>query len=830
MAKRKSRAKKSAESDVPASGKGTASGKGSAADSGSGGWPRWAPLAVFALVTLFLFRKFVFSADMLYGSDTLALGYMARLFFAEALQAGSFPFWNPYILGGTPFLDSLAGGDSLYPTSLLLLVMEPYRALGWKLVIHVFLAGTFMYGWLRSLGVGKGAALVAGLAYLLTPILVTQVYPGGDGKLFVAALAPLAFWMTDRTLEGHGVGWFAGLAATIGVVLLSTHFQMAYFLFGAMGVYAIVRVVGMARTRGAGLGLRRFGAFMGAAVLGAGVSAVQMLPAVDYVTELSRRTATTTDASPEEARAYSSSYSLHPEEALSMLVPEFVGNGVEGGAAWTNGTYWGRNGLKLSHEYFGITVLLLAGLGLLRGAKTGREWLIGGIGLLAFLFALGAHTPVWRLFYVLMPGVDLFRAPSMVSFLASFAAVTLAGLGLDAVAKGVPFAEGRVKRWSFGLVGFLGLLTVLVATGILQSLWTSIVYRTPTDRAMAAFARLEPLLAQGFVAATLLAGAVAVLVMLYRDGRVPLAGLLAGLSLLIGIDLIRVNDSFIQTFDVRTWQAPDASIRFLQEAQRDRAPGRVLSLMPPLGQDVKPALYSLELAGGHHPNDLQRYREVIGMRGGGPPENLLNVPQISQILNVRFVLWPEAQFGGPPQEGLQPLAATRLQDGRIYSAVYPWNGLPRARLVSEVSVVDERETVDYMMRNDFDPVREVVLNAPLGQPLPAGPAQGEVTWIAQENNRLELSVESDRDAVLVVADNWFPAWKATVNGQQTEIHRAYHTLRAVRVPAGQSRVEMSFDAGSLRTGFLLSLLSLGLVVAAVIWGRVRPMPASDGVA
>ena len=823
MAKRKTKAKTASRPEAQA-------GKQKQPASESTGWPRWAPIAVYALVTLFLFRKFVFSADMLYGSDTLALGYMARLFFAEALQAGSFPLWNPYLLGGTPFLDSLAGGDSLYPTSLLLLFMEPYRALGWKLVIHVFLAGVFMYGWLRALGTGRGAALVAGLAYLLTPILVTQVYPGGDGKLFVAALAPLAFWMTDRTLEGRGVAWFAGLAATIGVVLLSTHFQMAYFLFGAMGVYAIVRCLGMMRAKSPALGLRRFGLFMSAAVLGAGVSAVQMLPAVDYVTELSRRTATTTGASADEARAYSSSFSLHPEEALSMLVPEFVGNGVSGGAAWAEETYWGRNGLKLSHEYFGITVLLLAGLGLLRRAKIGREWLIGAIGLLAFLFALGAYTPVWRIFYAIMPGVDLFRAPSMVSFLASFAAVTLAGLGLDAVVKGSAFGEGSVKRWSFGLVGFLGLLTVLIATGILQSLWTSVVYSGASERALAAFARLEPFLVQGFISATLLTAAVTALVILFREGRVPLAGLLAGLSLLIGVDLIRVNDSFIQTFDVRTWQAPDANMRFLQAQQQQGEPGRLLSLMPPIGQDVKPALYSIELAGGHHPNDLQRYREVIGMRGGGQPENLLNVPQISQLLNVRYLLWPEAQFGGPPQEGLQPLASTRLQDGRIYSAVYPWNGLPRARLVSGVTVVEEAETVDYMTRPSFDPTTEVVLHEPLAQPLPAGPAQGTVTWVAQENNRLELSVQSDRDALLVVADNWFPAWKATVNGQGAEIYRAYHTLRAVRVPAGQSRVEMSFDAGSLRTGLLLSLLSVSLVVAAVIWGRFSGKRKSDRVA
>ena len=129
--------------------------------------PRLLPPVLYGVVTLLLFRSFVFSDAMLVGQDTLGLGYMAREFYANALGQGTFPLWNPIILGGTPFLESLAGGDSLYPPSvLLLLVMATYRALGWKLVLHVFLAGLFMFGWTRSLGRSRAAALLAGLAYL----------------------------------------------------------------------------------------------------------------------------------------------------------------------------------------------------------------------------------------------------------------------------------------------------------------------------------------------------------------------------------------------------------------------------------------------------------------------------------------------------------------------------------------------------------------------------------------------------------------------------------------------------------------------------------------
>jgi hypothetical protein len=80
---------------------------------------------------------------------------------------------------------------------------------------------------------------------------------------------------------------------------------------------------------------------------------VQLVPAFDYVTEASRRTATTTAADAAENRTYASSWGLHPEEAFaSLFVPEFIGGnltalapaGPQGSAlrdTWVDGTYWG---------------------------------------------------------------------------------------------------------------------------------------------------------------------------------------------------------------------------------------------------------------------------------------------------------------------------------------------------------------------------------------------------------------------------------------------------------------------------------------------------------
>ncbi|MFV2006705.1 MAG: hypothetical protein ACC667_04640 [Longimicrobiales bacterium] len=807
--------------------------------------PRWLPPVLYGAVTLFLFRSFVFSDRMLVGTDTLSLGYMARDFYANALEQGTFPLWNPIILGGTPFLESLAGGDSLYPPSVvLLLLMSTYRALGWKLVLHVFLAGLFMFGWTRSLGRSRAAALLAGLAYLLAPFMVTLVYPGQDGKIFVTALAPLMFWMTETSMVRRSWMPLTGVATVVGLVILTTHFQMAYFLFGAAGAYAIFRCVQVARGRDVGEGeggvrpaATRFGLFLTASMVGVGIGAVQLLPAVDYVTDYSRRTSTTVRASDEGSVAYSSSWSLHPEEVMGLVVPEFVGN-TQGDAPWAENTYWGRNPFKLNHEYVGAVVLLLAGLAFFGAPRRGLLLFVSAMGGLALLFAVGLHTPVWRVAYEILPGVSLFRAPSQAVFLFGFAVATLMAFGVDRV---LAMARGGGEHGSRGpmrylwiAVGVLAVLTLMVSGGIFTSAWTAVLYSDIGPQRAQILGAAMPYIVRGFFVVTVLCIITVGAVWAHRSGRLHAVALISLLGVLIGLDLIRVDAPFIQTMDFARIASPDPNVQVLLDRQAEEDPFRVLSLGGGVGfgQDVTPGQFGLELAGGHHPNDLARYRELIGMVGSGLPTNLIFSTNVLRILNVRYLIWPVA-LGTPEDqalppttlENLQPISQTTLQ-GRPYETVYSFTALPRARLVAEVVVLPDDQAVPFILSEDFDPATQVVLSEPPATPLVAGPVDGDVEWISRGLNEQELRVRSDRPSLLVIADNWFPAWHARVNGEEAPVLRANHTLRAIPVPAGESTVSVYYESGQLRAGLWVTVLSLLTVlgVAVVSYGRGRQAP------
>lgn len=834
------------------------------ASAGAGGVkiPGWVPPTLFTALTVFLFREFIFSDRMLFGNDTLSMGYVVRELYAESLRTlGRVPGWAPHILGGTPFLEALSAGDSLYPPSLLLLlVMEPYRALGWKLVLHVLLAGLFFFGWVRAIGGSRAAALLGGTAYLLAPFLVGFVQPGHDGKIFVTALAPLLFWATERHFRRPGPATFAGIGLVVALVIYTTHFQMAYFLFGSVGLYAIFRSIQIARGDGpaerdaaalphretgegpgpsASGGRRpraaagRFGLFLAASLLGACGAAWQFFPAAEYVTEYSRRIQTTREAAGEAGRAWSSSYSMNPEEAMSLIVPEFAGN-QSGGSAWATNTYWGRNGIKDNHEYAGLVVLLLAAVSFVGAARRPLRWFFTGLGLLGLLFAMGAHTPVWGIFYEVVPGIRLFRAPGMVAYVFGFAAITLAALGFDRILQAKRDGDSagleRIQRVLWIATGVVGAIAVLATSGALTAAWTTVVYPSIGEYQRQVLQAHLPNIVRGASLALIIAAATAGVVWAFARGRIPAVALVGGLILLVTLDEARVDQSFIQTFDFHAWSAPDPNIRAIQEREQGGEPYRLWSLSN-RSQDVRPAMHGIELAAGHHPNDLSRYRELIGMIGSGDPANLGNV-NVRRILNVRYILWPDNERGPAPE--MPVVSRTQLGGGQPYQTVLADGGLPRARLVASAVVKSDAEAIDYIMSDAHDPSVEAVLaDAPPGA-LGGGPVEGSVRWLERLADRHRFEVVSDQPALLVVADNWFPAWRATVDGAEAPVLRAYHTLRAVPVPAGTSTVEMWYESDLLGSSFLLSMLVLlGLSAAGGVgmWrsraARIVPADAAS---
>ncbi len=74
--------------------------------------------------------------------------------------------------------------------------------------------------------------------------------------------------------------------------------------------------------------------------------------------------------------------------------------------------------------------------------------------------------------------------------------------------------------------------------------------------------------------------------------------------------------------------------------------------------------------------------------------------------------------------------------------------------------------------------------------------------------------------MLVLADAWFPGWKAALDGIPTKILRGDLLVRAVPIPAGQHQVVFRYDPLSFRLGAKVSGVAL---VMAFLVGLAGPL-------
>jgi uncharacterized membrane protein YfhO len=82
---------------------------------------------------------------------------------------------------------------------------------------------------------------------------------------------------------------------------------------------------------------------------------------------------------------------------------------------------------------------------------------------------------------------------------------------------------------------------------------------------------------------------------------------------------------------------------------------------------------------------------------------------------------------------------------------------------------------------------------------------------------------------LLLSELWYPGWRALVDGEPVEIHRANAIFQVLKLASGRHRIELEYRPGAYVWGHRISAVSLMAVLAA-LWvsrSRARPVVTSD---
>jgi hypothetical protein len=435
-------------------------------------WPDLAMAVMLLALAVAFFWKIALANLILVGVDVFTYFTPFKAYAAEVLRAGRLPLWNPYLFMGVPFLANVQTA-ALYPLNLPLIWLSTPKMVAYSIVLHIFLGGLFAYLYARlSLGLSPFGALVTAIVFAFSGFLGARVEHLTHLNVYV--WLPLLFLLFDLarlspSLVGRGPGGgtsqslvgrgleggsrpflpaLAGLALAIALQFTAGHLQASYINLFALGLYALLGnlrlggsqglaadrqirypIAGSGDPAGASWDLPRLAKALGrnlfvyvlAVGLGAALAAVQLLPSY----ELSRLSIRSGGLPYREA----ASFSLRPHLILYSLLPTF-GEDL--------GQVFGGESFSEYVGYVGVLALLLALAGILGQWCRHRTLFFVFLGALGLFLALGLANPAYFIFYKLVPGFSLFRAPARWLYLYTTSVAVLAGLGADFLVHSLP--------------------------------------------------------------------------------------------------------------------------------------------------------------------------------------------------------------------------------------------------------------------------------------------------------------------------------------------------------------------------------------------------------
>jgi hypothetical protein len=721
--------------------------------------PYW-PLLTFSVV---------FVTDGHFASDIFNGELPGRILVSQWIRSGQLPLWTSQICSGYPLVGAPADPFGLA----LFTLLPPAPALDLLLAGLMLVAGHGTYSLARRFGADRSGAVLAAISFTGSGYIATQLQhlsimstivwlPAGL-VLIDRVLAPSASPISPAPPKPKRVGV---LLATLGLLyanqLLAGFPQAAYICGLVYGSFALFRGLSDRRLRPVRESLTLLAGIAGALVLGAAAGAVILLP-------LAELTGVSDRAGPLDYQ-WATYTNFWPWNVFTFFVPYFNGDA-------SDLTYIGPPPFWENYGYVGGATALLAIYGAVRERRRPVVVFLIVMTITAFLFILGPRTPAYYVAYELIPGMARFRAPTRFLVVVELGLVLLAAVGLTR------FRAQLQRRWPGG-------------SGIPRLIAIAICVVTAVD-------------------------------LVFHQSRqnafVPARDWLAAPRT---VDIVRADTSAPRTFTphhrdihrrvhdraARGWKhvEPYFKLRDLLEPNTGGGYWNVPSADCYVG--LAPLWYVLVWSYHYYENSLIHDRAWQKFAD----ETLSIRPQFANLLRtfgVTHVL--------SPYPGEDPALTLVARETNAY--VYRVEGAARVRVVRAARRTPTDALAAARLREPtFDPEKEILLlDAPdsihptveesAGSP-DEGPGRATITH--EDARHLVVEATAPQDGFLLLADMYYPGWRAEVDGVTTPIYRANMSLRGIALPKGQHTVRFSYEPSSFFRGLWITLLALS---ALLLW-------------
>ena len=671
-------------------------------------------------------------------------------------------------------------------------------------------------------------------------------------------------------------------AFALSFQIKANHPQITYYLAMIIVGYGIWQLCKAIKEKTFPKFLRTSAIVLVAGLLGIATNTNHLWPTYEYAQHTMRggtellpddSSAATQEASPgRKSRKgldleYATQWSYGIEETMNLMIPNFNGGASAGELDRNSDTYnalkkggyqgaeqiikqlplyWGPQPFTAGPMYMGAISIFLFVLGffVLRG---GIRWWRGGVSLLALMLGWGYHLmPVSEFFFNWAPLYNKFRTVSMILVILQLLIPVLGVVAANEILFGEDYAgkKQRVQKglyWALGLTAGISALFAIVPS-LAGSFISSSDGQLPGEIAVAlADDRASMLSSDAWRSVFFIVAAFVVIVLAWRFKKLKPATAAIILAVLVLVDLWSVDKRYLNEshFVTRREFSNAFAKRPVDEIiLQDKDPHyRVLDLSVNTFNDAYVS-YHHKTIGGYSPAKLQRYQDLIE-RNISPEigalaaqmgniqtiedaQNALGYLPVLSMLNTKYII-----LGGsvPPVENNY-----RLGNAWFVNDIVPAGNANEE--IAALSAIDPaRQAViaeEFILDNDDLGAQVEAIVAGKGAQENAVADMSLNNFIELESydpNRLVYNYSSNKPQITLFSEVYYnPGWAATITpaaggeAQPLEIFRANWILRGAVIPAGDYKVEFTFNPPCFEKGEMYSRISSGILILLLLGG------------
>jgi hypothetical protein len=710
------------------------------------------------------------------------------------------------------------------------------------------------YFLLQVLGVNRWLSAAGAIGYAFASYNIIIIAVGHITKAYSIAFMPaviagILLLYQRKYLYG---GW--AVLLTTGLLVSQSHPQIAYYTFLVVLIFFLVYLFYAFREKE----IKHYIITGIVAVIAAALSilpvATNLLTTAEYSKYSMRGPSELTKNNNEPKKStgldrnYAFQWSYGMAETFSILVPNFVGAGVNGfdersktaeqlknvgipsEVARQLPVYWGKLPFTVGPAYFGAIICFLFVLGLFV-VKGPIKWWLAIAAALSIMLSWGKNFSVLSdLFFYYFPGYNKFRTVDMILVIANLAFPLLGFWGLKNIVEKKVSQQETIKaiKYTAYIVGGLLLVFILLPgwffdfTSLSDAQLTEQLRaaRWPSDaieNLLAAMRedRLQILRADAFrsLVYVLLAGG---LLWWYVKKSFRLEYFGIPLALLILVDMWSVDRRYLN----KDYFVPKSEPEFVKSHAdevilSDTDPHyRVLNLTRSVFNDGYTSYFHKSI-GGYHGAKLRRYQDMIdgalstdinfvqqylSVQKRLPDSDFYRQLPILNMLNCKYIIY---------NTEADPLINT----GRLGNAWF-------VRSVRWVNSPDEE--YEAVNSKNFNPAIEAIVDKRWQKNLPGADScifdsTATIQLTQYKPHVLTYQVKTPKPQLAVFSEIFYEkGWNAYLDGQKYPHGRANYILRTMVIPAGEHTLEFRFEPATYYLGQKIAMIGSVIVVLLTI--------------